>query len=505
MGYSCDDNSLSHDDVYIPDPVPQTDEDDGFSVEPTTTSVVKLKLGDEHTHQVIDGFGCAFAEWSHRIWNNIQREAVMEDLFGKDGLNLNIFRGEIFPHYQDDVTGEIEFRMDAEYNRSADDPVFMNNYWYKYHGNECAEQVQLGQMWLVDYLSRKHKDKDIKYIFSVWSPPAKWKTNNSMSRGKLKPENYDNYANYLVDFMDAYEQKFGIDIYAVSPSNEPDNTFSSWSGCGWTQKELADFCHNNFRPTLNGRGQEATKIIYGEWSWWKTAMTNVNSGLQYKPELANDDVIAAGHGYSTKDEVIAPFEEAVKKNMHVWQTEVSDDKGRKETWEDAMRWAKTFHTYLANGHVNGFVWWAGARPCSTTGENLIQLEEALPGTTYYRVPRYYTYGQFSKFIDAGSHRMDVETLPSEADPFPQELLVSAYVKDNRYTFVLVNPSEKESFTTLLEIEGKEFQNMIAYTSSESVKWQRKKINPSLNGLRAVTVPKYSVVTVTGLMKDVDAQ
>lgn len=47
--------------------------------------------------------------------------------------------------------------------------------------------------------------------------------------------------------------------------------------------------------------------------------------------------------------------------------------------------------------------------------------------------------------------------------------------------------------------------MIAYTSSEDVKWQRKKINPSLSGLRSITVPKLSVVTVTGKIKDIAAE
>lgn len=178
---------------------------------------------------------------------------------------------------------------------------------------------------------------------------------------------------------------------------------------------------------------------------------------------------------------------------------------RSEDWNDAMKWARNFHYYLAQANVNAYIWWAGARPCSTTGENLIQLEEAIPGTTYYRVPRYYTYGQFTRFIEAGSHRVDVEAIPSEEDQFPAELLMSAYVKDNTYTIVLVNSSEKESFSTLVEIEGKSFQNMIAYTSSEDVKWQRKKINPSLSGLRSITVPKLSVVTVTGKIKDIAAE
>ena len=81
------------------------------------------------------------------------------------------------------------------------------------------------------------------------------------------------------------------------------------------------------------------------------------------------------------------------------------------------------------------------------------------------------------------------------------MLVSAYVKDDTYTIVLINLSQKESFSTLIEIEGVEFQNMRTYTSSEYVKWKHKKINPPQSGLRSITVPKYSVVTVTGKMKN----
>lgn len=185
----------------------------------------------------------------------------------------------------------------------------------------------------------------------------------------------------------------------------------------------------------------------------------------------------------------------------MWQTELSDDKGRQETWPDAMKWAKTFHAYMANANMSAFVWWSGARPCSTTGENLIQLEEALPSTYYYRVPRYYTFGQFSKFIEQNAVRVDVEAISSETDKLPEDLLVSAYVKDDTYTIVLINLSQKESFSTLIEIEGVEFQNMRTYTSSEYVKWKHKKISPSQSGLRSITVPKYSVVTVTGKMKN----
>ena len=69
----------------------------------------------------------------------------------------------------------------------------------------------------------------------------------------------------------------------------------------------------------------------------------------------------------------------------------------------------------------------------------------------------------------------------------------------------MNISSSNAFETKLEIVGKEFQTMISYTSDEGVKWQRKKVNPSLTGLRAITVPKFSVVTITGKMKDIGAE
>jgi len=44
--------------------------------------------------------------------------------------------------------------------------------------------------------------------------------------------------------------------------------------------------------------------------------------------------------------------------------------------------------------------------------------------------------------------------PSSA--FPKELLMTAYIKDDNYTIVLVNNSTSKAFETKLEIEGKAF-------------------------------------------------
>ena len=91
--YSCSSDSTA----YIPEPVEESFDDDGIAPNPNTNKI--LRIQPLEVHQQIDGFGCAFAEWSHRIYTNTKRIEVLEALFSDTGLGLNIFRGEPFPHY----------------------------------------------------------------------------------------------------------------------------------------------------------------------------------------------------------------------------------------------------------------------------------------------------------------------------------------------------------------------------------------------------------------------
>ena len=60
----------------------------------------------------------------------------------------------------------------------------------------------------------------IKILGSPWSPPAWMKTNNDTSGGRLKPEYYSVYANYLARYIEAMGQH-GIKINAITVQNEP--------------------------------------------------------------------------------------------------------------------------------------------------------------------------------------------------------------------------------------------------------------------------------------------
>lgn len=496
---ACDDGSLDHDDVFIPDPVEENDEDDGYSSEPTTKSVIKVQLGNEHKHQIIDGFGCSFG-WSEAVYACLQREQIMDDLYGEDGLNFNIYRGEVCHTYVSDDGKSWNFGLDRNVNIPANSADMEALY-------ESADCKEWAQVWLIDYLCKKKID-DVYYFFSVWSPPACWKSfaegdTEGTGAGSFNSEYSDIYARFLTDFVKQYNAHFGINIYGISGWNEPDQAMGGWDGCKWEYTQMADFVHDHLRPELNRQGLESTKVIYDELPWWANAVTWMNNSLNYKPELKDDNIVAAGHAYSTTESNVIPMERAEEAGIPVWLTETCDDKTRDETWRDAMVWAQRYQSFLVKARMNAVVWWAGARNCSSTGENLLQTNQYGLSQTYYRVNRYYTIGQFSKWIQRGMKRVDVNLVSTKDNKIPKECTASAYVNDDTYTIVIVNSSEKDAFDALIEFDEdeKDFQNMISYTSSESVKWLRKKLNPSMSGKRAVTVPKYSVVTITGKFKD----
>lgn len=503
--YACSSDTTA----FIPDPLPESFDDDGIAPDPTTEKTIKII--PTQTHQEIDGFGCAFAEWSHRIYNNTKRIEVLEALFSDKGLGLTIFRGEAFPHYGND-DGTYDFGLDQQFNRAANDPYLLGCYW-----DNTSIPVRLGQMWLVNELtSNPKKYKVDKFMFSTWSPPGYMKTSGKPEGGSILDDKKKDFAHYLADFVKSYEDRFNFKIYAISPTNEPNTGYGSWSVCSWSASSLANFIVDDLKPALTDLDLD-TKIVLGEHSWWSSGNNYINNAMEANPQVTEVSHIAAGHGYFTSDSSIEPYNKAAEAGLRVWNTELSDTDNKNTDWvEDGMKWAKTFESYLTLGNVNAIVWWAGARP-ALNNEPLIYLEEALPSTDFELTPRYYAFGHYTKFIPEGSIRTDIgaallgdspidtrtdEESGEEVESiFPEGLSFSSYIHPETQTFTIVAINKtKEMIESVVEIEGEEIENMRTYTSSKDVKWMYKKINPSLSGQRSVMIPAEGIITITGKFK-----
>ena len=457
------------------------------------TGSITLRCND--LRQTIDGFGVGEADWADDVFIFPQREQVLDALFSSEGLNVNILRGEIFPHY---ATGELQ----ADFATASDTSLHVAQHPEKIERNDLLRR---GQFWLTSHVQQKYPE--VRFTFSTWSPPAWMKEGNRAtelypaSQGKLKSEHYQHYADYLADFCEAYN-KAGIPIYAVSPSNEPGYA-APWNSCLWTPQEMGDFIQHNLLPTLQKRNPEV-KVLFGENPAWSTVFDRlkmissadfVNNVLQTHADMPENNIIAAGHGYVLPDTIplpaelrrtpIVPFEEALKRNIPMWVTEISDITPLDVSMEDGLRWATAFHEYLMEAQVSAIIWWLGAQP-TKTNESLIVLNQQ--EGSFIKTKRYDTFGNYTRYIPRGSRGMG-----NQPNGLPEEVKVSSFRYGNQFTIVVVNPTDRQ-LTSQLQLEnGKVVKGSLRnYITTADKQWSEG----TITGSTLEFLPQ-SVTTFTG--------
>ncbi len=100
----------------------------------------------------------------------------------------------------------------------------------------------------------------LSLLVSPWSPPAFMKDNNSMLQGgKLLPGARQQWADYVVKFIKAYEEK-GMPVWALSVQNEP-MAKQRWESCIYTAEEERDYIKTYLGPTLQKNGLDSKKLI----------------------------------------------------------------------------------------------------------------------------------------------------------------------------------------------------------------------------------------------------
>ena len=452
-----------------------------------------LELCWDDEQQTIDGFGVAQAGWSAELFTFPKRDEVAALLFGPNGLSINMLRGQVFPHYWENAS-DTTFNTEDNVDMPLTDPYFVTA--------TSDDLDRRGQLWVTKTA------KDLygvdKLFFSTWSPPAWMKSNNSAIGGQMNPEYYQRFAEYLAAFCKAYKDA-GLDVYAISPVNEP-NFEAEWNSCKWSEQNLADFIANNMGPTFEQKGIN-TQIIFGELAQWSTLVLgafNIVSAKKYvenvmdaNPAMLNYADIAAGHGYNIPkipyEFPIVPYDKAVEKGLKVWLTEISttyDDFDA--SIENGLEWAETFYKYLVNANVNAICWWAGARPTSNN-ESLIQLND---GGNYVVTKRFDTYGNYTRYIQPGSVRITM----NKGLLVSSKLLVSSFKKDKDFTIVAVNKSSKE-ISTNMKLTGATGNGILKqYLTDGNNRWAESEVSQNEDETYTLTVPASSVVTFTGSVK-----
>ncbi len=284
--------------------------------------------------------------------------------------------------------------------------------------------------------------------------PAECKTNrNQNDGGYLEQSCYESWSDVLAAFPARFKQATGVDLYGLSPQNEPD-----FASCGLMQPVSP--CHGNFASMLYTPEQMVefvkvlgpklraldppVRLMGPETQEWNHLWTNRSSDGASDPLEGNYDYghalfadpvawgfvdVLATHFYGTQ--AAEPWPSDVPRTKPIWMTELAGfefwPEGELTTSiENGLVNAGWIHDALVNGNASAWLYRAHRAQRRGSNEGL-----ALDDGTLAK--RYYTFGQFSRYVRPGFERVSV------SGEVPAGLLLSAFRgPDDQFVLVAIN-------------------------------------------------------------------
>jgi glucosylceramidase len=212
----------------------------------TSNSYSTITVDSATSFQTVDGFGYTLTGGSATVINTLDantKNNLLQELFGSTSNSIGIsflrisigasdLNAAVFSY--DDVAGDTSL---THFSLSPDEGDLI---------------PLLKQIIAVN--------PSIKIIATPWSAPAWMKDNNNSVGGSLSSQYYNVYADYFVKYIQAMQAE-GINIYAVTPQNEPLNPSNNPSMVMDATSE-ATFIKNNLGPAFVAANISSRIIIY---------------------------------------------------------------------------------------------------------------------------------------------------------------------------------------------------------------------------------------------------
>lgn len=475
-----------------------------------------IKIFPDSLKQEIDGIGSSFTESSAFVLAHLDKDArseVMENLYSEKGANFSLTRTHIGAcdfsvegkYSYLDKAGDTELSsFSLENDKKGFDPEV-------YSGIEDPAYDLLPMIKEAIEIKKKQQDGELRIVASAWTAPYWMKdikdwyikgtpeNNYQGTGGKLKPEYEETYADYLIRYLEEYKAE-GVDIWGITPVNEPHGNNGQWESMHFTPESQNDFIKKYLGPKLESNGfQNVNLLIYDQNRDGLEHWTDIILGDK---ETAKYVYASAVHWYESTHKVYEDVFERVNAkfpNFGILHTEgCIDDLGKdapngimdperfKEKewfdndsfwWNDnATDWAYTaswegvnsvehpiytpVHRYARNIIVSIDHWLKGWIDWNVVldrrgGPNHVGNFCGAPvmidteSKYVYYTPIYYVLAQFSKTIRPGDRAVQTEKILDEVDN--DALHACATInKDNLLSVQLLNTT-KEPLKLSLQI------------------------------------------------------
>lgn len=354
-----------------------------------------IDIDSNATLQTIDGFGYTLTGGSALLINKMsdaEKSRLLQELFGKDSnsigvsyLRVSIGASDLSPEvfsYDDMPAGQTDVTLQ--------------------HFNLSKDTVDV-----IPILKRILAiNPAIKIMGSPWSPPAWMKDNNNSMGGSLLPQYYSVYANYFVKYIKEMQSR-GIAIDAVTPQNEPQHGGNNPS-LVMSALQQADFIKNHLGPAFKAAGIQ-TKIVI-----WDHNCDNPDYPITILNDAAAKQYISgsAFHLYNGDISALSRVHDA-HPDKDLYFTEQWT--GAKGSFDGDLKWhiKNVVIGSMRNWSRIALEWNVAADPAYNphTPGGCTECKGALTisGSNYSRNVAYYIIAHASKFVPAGSVRLNSTT------------------------------------------------------------------------------------------------
>ena len=422
----------------------------------------EIILNPEKTYQTITGFGGSFTESSAYLLNRLSkanRDEILQAYFGEEGARYSLTRTHI---------ASCDFSLNNYTYAPVEEDLSLENFSIDEDRNDLIPMIK-------DAMAISKDGFNI--IASPWTAPPWMKDNKAYVGGKLLPEYYDAFALYFNKYLDAYKAE-GIDIWGITPVNEPHGNGNNWESMHFSPEEETDFVQNHLGPKLEAEGKASVNILgydqnragLKEWvdvmfkdeasskyyagtaiHWYESTYDYFPKDLQYAHNKAPKKYLIETEG--CVDSEVPKW----KDDAWYWSKEATD-----WGWDWAPEEQKHLHPKYApvyryardiigclNNWVDGWVDWNMVLD-RQGGPNWFENWCVAPiivdpdKDEVYFTPLYYTMAHFSKYIRPEAKVIDV----SNSD---DELMVTAAKNpDGTIAVVIFNEGlESKNFTLSL--------------------------------------------------------
>jgi len=420
----------------------------------TEVAADAIALDPGATRQEILGFGGALTDATCYVLSqltDIERQAVMHDLFAPGEMALNVCRTCI---------GASDYsRTVYSFDDSAEPDPELKKF-----------SIEHDKAYILPVLRDARKVNPELFLFSSpWSPPGWMKANGSMLGGGMRALNFGPYANYFLKFLEEYKAA-GVPIDAVTVQNEVDaEQNGNMPACLWAQEQEIEFVANHLGPALR-RASSPTKIwvLDHNYNLWGRAIGELSVPAAY-------DYIdgIAWHGYVGTPEAMTRVHDAFPKKNAYW-TEGGPDVRSPDYQTDFTKWAETYNGILRNWARSITAWnlaldemgKPNVGPFSCGG--VVTVENATHKVT--RSGQYWAFAHFSRHVRRGAKVFATNGLGENAREAGADPVSHAGFRNPDGSFVVVLANRGQLTRVQLLLGQKALEVELPADSVQTLQW-----------------------------------